>query len=892
MGCDIVKKKQLIEAAKKEYKKLAKLKKQGKGSPEIQAAMDNMHAIAQNRPDKINVSKDTETTSYGFTEAYSEKSRVANKFVTDLSISVYDDADSWLSPRLKKFHEEKMKTNGVYKTVYNTIKDGMDDIKLIDKIAQTLFLTGDTSREKIAQLTKLVEEVNRWANDVLTDEMPQWDKKLLKAIPDEKDQRTLTEVYGLSGYGAIYQYKVDGKRVSEWLNEGHSIPYILKKMGPISESDNTMAKELMDRLVNQKVQESKVTNAGFNQKVEALVVLKTMSANSNAGYKMHKRMRTEHNELHKKLEELAISAYAMNDVVNKGIGKSSAGDASNRTYTDYDGHGLLDLYSNSHELKVLTKAEMQHERYTSSMSPWKVLKKPVGNGPGIVIRRSQKTYQKGLGVNTDRIKNGLHVDKDYAEMNIANDKDWLVKNNIQEYETQTGNKVYRMILTKQNAIDAEGMNNVMQSLYRSIVHNAELSKHYGLQKSILSNFTEHVGKSKGKLFQLEKKILRNKKLSRDKRAEVKPYLDSEFSMEEIQKIAPNVAKEYKVASGVTTYGGLNNKLKYVRVGLSDMLVGFQSTSVISEDWPWLQDVERKYKQLVVLKKLKMVVASPSKLMADIVSNAAILMSLDVDPVEGGQDMKAAYNDWNETSKMESMKIKLEMELISAESSKDENRVKRIKLDLDRLNKKFESHEFYDAYKYGFVQSLASSMMIKEYDTISGLQHTIDEVVKKFTENDKHKPNEVHDAIVWWMNAGYGLENILEYGANKAKKYNTDIGDEIMAMADRLKNKKEKGNEDVAGYISEIIAGPESELVRQGSRVMQMGDLSARWALYKHTIKEMMREDLGRRISRDEVNAMVKGKFPMEADKMNKLKEAAAMRALDTFVDYRLNIPVN
>ena len=189
------------------------------------------------------------------------------------------------------------------------------------------------------------------------------------------------------------------------------------------------------------------------------------------------------------------------------------------------------------------------------------------------------------------------------------------------------------------------------------------------------------------------------------------------------------------------------------------------------------------------------------------------MALDVDPQEGGKDMKQAFDYWNETSGLEAEIVKVKMELISAEASGDKNKIAVVKAKKDAYEKRMQAHPFYDAYKYGFVQSIATSMMIKEFDTVSGLQHTIDEVVKKVTLDDKHKPNEIHNAIVKFMHWGYSTEDVLRYASNASKINGTMFGDELVAMADRLSDHKKAGEENVPAYISEIIAGPQSELVR-------------------------------------------------------------------------------
>ena len=66
MACSIEEQKQLVEAAKAEYKRLADLQKQGydvdedNGILDVQSAMKDMHAIIQRRPDKLAAFKGTD----------------------------------------------------------------------------------------------------------------------------------------------------------------------------------------------------------------------------------------------------------------------------------------------------------------------------------------------------------------------------------------------------------------------------------------------------------------------------------------------------------------------------------------------------------------------------------------------------------------------------------------------------------------------------------------------------------------------------------------------------------------------------------------------------------------------------------------------------------------
>lgn len=830
---------------------------------------------------------------YEFTPAYHDANRIANKFVADAAVAFYKKSDDTLGPKIEAWHNKQMAKKGIYATVYKTIIDGTRDMELLNKIMQQLFLTGDTNRSKIAKLTKMVDDMDRWAMQTLTTEMPEWDKKLLAAIVDKDEQVLLNAIYGLSGYGSMSQYVVDSKTVLEWVQEGIAPSEVLAKM-KLTSNEIKEAESLHDRLVNRVVQNYGYVNTSGNNRLAAIVALKALEANNNAGYKLHTKMMDKHPELHAKLVESAIIAHTLNTMINRGTGRLSLGSAEKQTYSDYEEHGLLDLYSNSHEFKIVSKIEMDSGRYDeNTFNPWKVLKEVNKNGFGIVYRKSQEVYNSGLGVNEDRIKNGLYISQELVEAGLKKDAGWLVNNNVQEYLDMKGNYHYRVILTKEQAIKAEGMNNIMQTLYRSVIHNTQLIEQQTVRQMIKAELTEN-GSSEARLDILENKLKYNANIkwaNRADRKEVKPYLKTDMVRTDLKEKYPLIFKEYKIATGISTYGALNEELNYVRRGMSDIMLGYGTGTMLPDSMPWLQDMERKYKQLVVLKKLKLVAASPTKLLSDITSNGAVLGALDVDPIEGGRDMKQAFDYWDETSNIEAELVKLRMELLNAEAANNTNKIQDIKAKTIIIERKFKRHPFYEAYARGFVQSLTTSMMIKEFDTISGLQHTINETVKKAVLNDKGDPNIIHKAIVQFMHWGYSIEDVLKYAGNASKLKGTKFSNELIEMGNRLADHKRVGEEDVPAYISEIIAGPESEIVKQGTRIMQLADLMARWALYKHTLKELLSEELKRPVTADEIQNVIRGnRLGLSHARIEELKDIAGLRSLDTFVDVRLNIP--
>jgi hypothetical protein len=180
-------------------------------------------------------------------------------------------------------------------------------------------------------------------------------------------------------------------------------------------------------------------------------------------------------------------------------------------------------------------------------------------------------------------------------------------------------------------------------------------------------------------------------------------------------------------------------------------------------------------------------------------------------------------------------------------------------------------DFHEAYNAGFVQSYSTDLVIKEFDTISGIQKDIDDVIDKYTHDKKGNPNKLFDAIKWFANTGPQMDEWLIAAGTSAKMKGTDVGTELVEIAERLKNKK-NDKESVSRYVSEFLGSPASEAAAYGSAYMVLGDVMAKYTLAKHLIgKENPRS--GTRGNRRKYTS----------------EEAYAL-ANDTFIDYRANLP--
>jgi len=825
----------------------------------------------------------TKEGTYGIGGFATEASIVANKYVSNQLIGAGEIVEGWTSPKIKAWHDKRMADSRLYKEAYTALSTGFGNEELIKEIKASLFLTGDLPRKLIAQLTTIADESARRTHEILDSEMPALDRRIEQEIKSEKDREKLNEIFGVSGFGNLLD--IDG--VVERLQKGEPLEDIIAYVRSADEYGTMQDKksdELLSYYVDRDIKDPTLMNAGTDHGVAALVALKLLQRDNEAGYKLFKKVYKNHNGLYQELFELTSAVKSLNDVVNKNKHNMSVGAAQDVAYNDYDGHNTMEVYDDLHEYHILEEGDEHKSIYTSESTPWQILTLPSEKNLGLAFRKKDSQFQEGLGVNKNRIANGLHLDSKFVEgkfdKNTTEEEklDWLSTNNIIMTDHGTYS-TYRKILNMDEFNGASGKKNIAHTLYRTYVHNLGLIETNSARQFIVDRMTtkgDH-----GALDALERIIGNNAKVKMDDRKEVPVFLDTDVPWKTIKEKYPKVHKMYKEAKNLSSYGNFNAQVKYVRKDVSDMIVGHRQDSLFSDNSPRIQEWERVYKQLVQMVKLKMVVANPAKLGVDMMSNAGVLMTMDVDAMSAAKRAKEAIQYSDEMSKLEGelVKAKLGLSMAEAVQTQTKGSVHRTSMAQNRVDKALNAikvHPYYDAIKYGFIQSMGTSMAIKEFDTISGLQHTIDNMVKKVVEDGNGNKTEVHKAIVWWMNAGFNVDGILEAASKISAIEGTSFSQELMDIGKRLKDKKT--SEDTVRYLSEFMAAPSSEAVRQGSRVMQLGDAMARWALYQDRVEKGIKEY-------KDVN-----KQKPVGGALEKIKDDAAIIALDTFVDYRLNMP--
>ena len=792
---------------------------------------------------------------------------IANKYVSNMLVGGAVASGSILGPHIKRWHEQAQDSSSIYKETMNAISTGFGNEVLLGKIRTTLNAADDMSRKVLAEVTNVSELSARRTKELLDTAMPKLDKAIQSQVKNKAHRDNLDLVFGTSGFANLYD--VDGL-IGSLEENGDISPevHIQSLIDGLNPTDTEMqiAKDLKDYQVGRKVT-GELQNAGSNKTIAALSALLALQENNSAGYKTMLFMKNNHPKLYVELRQLSGTLKTLSEVINDNKESIRFGKGSGETYNGYDGHYTMDVFENTHQFRVLSKQEIDTEMFRGK-SPWKVLREPTTENPGIVYRESTESYIEGLGTNQDRIRNGVAIEAAYAEKMIKeHGEGWLERNNI-IFDQDTGAKRYRAVLKPSEFKEAGGMNNVAHRLYRTYVHNLGLVETESARKLIVEKMNTKANEAG--LERLEEKLRLNKDLKGKDVYEIKAFLNTSMGVKQLEEKFPLVNKKYKRVENISNYGKFHEEVKYVRRDMADMVVGHKQSLIASDDWPNVQEWEKVYKQLVQMLKLKLVVANPAKLGVDVLSNMGVLMTMDVGVTDVYKYSKEAIEYTDQISKLEGKLVQAKLQLSLAEV--DGKGVELALRKVEHWQSKIETHPFNDAVRFGFIQSMGTSMMIKEFDTVSGLQHTIDEVVKKIVQDKDGNPNKAHDAIKWWMDAGFGANDILDAVSNMNKIKGTSFSQELVEMSQRLKDKKT--TEDTVRYVGEFIASPSSEIIRQGSRAMQMGDVAARWSLYRTRVEQ----------------AKESSKKVLSSSELEAIKVDASLEALDTFIDYRLNMP--
>lgn len=744
--------------------------------------------------------------------------------------------------------DEKLSKYSVYNDTLSMIRTGFVSSEIAQQMRDTLNVQSKVDQNLLNKMLQVSDDVQQRMADYLTVNLPDLDKRVQKEYKSKEDQDTVFQLFSHTGISGL-QYNSDV--VKGLLYGDMTVDEALVKYG--SRKDLKEIEAVANYYVTGDMKGGVINldRAGiYDSDAKVIVALMAIKKVPN-GEKILKSMKTP---LKKELYGLTLVIESLHKEVNDQKEGYDGKKQKDSTYTsDYDGHLTMDVFEDRYEYKMVSVEGMKTSKYQGN--DWQVIQEPTTKTIGILARENISSGKTpGVGLNSNRFKNGFFLTKDdtlalnrkLEGMNEVNRDKYLEDNKI----VADQNGTYRVVLSDKIKKEKLKMKrNVAHSLYRTFVHNAELVQMQSVRDIIVDQAITSLK---------DEDDMRDLVSSIDKGEVVPMFLDIKYDYKEYEKLPTKIKELYKTPEGLSSYNGFNKKITLVKKGTAHMLLGFDNVAVFDQDkYRKAAKVERLFKELIVMAKQKMVVLSPSKLAVDAISNIGILGTKDVSLFEMKDGFRDGFKSYNEYSKLRG-------ELVQ-EQLKDRmgipNKVKAIE-------RKLENHDFHNSFKYGFVQSYSTSLVVKEFDTVSGLQKTINSVIESVTTDKDGNYNEVQKAIKSWQRLGgdkLSVDHLLMSASQLSKVKGTKVGDEIKAMSERLKSKKD--TDSVAEYINEIIGGPNSEAMKVGSGVMVTVDVVSKYTLAKSLLKR--------------TNPKTKEMYTVEE---------AYSEANESFIDYRRNLP--
>jgi len=803
-----------------------------------------------------------------------------NQYVSGWMMIFGDTMVEHFGPRVSKLHNQAMRSSDVYRSTISLLRNGFITSDFAQRMHTTLGISGDT-------MTMLIDKVQTLGTAMMQESvktleaMAELDRKVEKMYTSKEDRVRIYKLFAKTGIANL-KYDED---IYQGITSGTMT--VKDAMSKVSAKLDPSVIAHLDDVANYYVTGKTMTgntntfrSGDYRNETKVYTTLKAISLITN-GEKLLVGM---DKDLRNELMFLAHSVHALHMEINEqGEGITGVFHTGTAQFDiNHDGHYSMDIHEKMYEYRAVSKSDMKGSTYTSE-NEWKVVREPTDTTMGLVARDSYNPGGvPGIGLELNKFSNGVYLNAQQSEeiigkleaMTSAEDKHaWLAANGM----VRDGRRI-KVIVDEQSKVDMLSMKqNVAHSLYRTLVHNQELVQSQAIRDIMLNEGTLQINNEE-EMRAFAKKLTKNRQEGlRGDREVVHPFVKINYDYGNYDSLPKDVKLYFKSPRNLTTYNSFHKGITLVKRGDADVLLGHENFSLFGKsDNRNLAKAEAIFKKMVILAKQKMIVTNPMKLLADLASNIGILQMKDMTPFEVWDGFKDGWNAYHEFSTMRSDMVLLAIDARRAHANaqmnpKDTKAAAEYKSALAKLEAKenaMKAHRFYESFQSGFVQSYSTDMVIKEFDTISGVQKDINDVIDRMTTDKKGNPNAIYNAIKKWQVFGgdkLSLDNWMAAAGKSAKLKGTTVGDEMVAIAERLKSKKDA--ESVADYVSNIIGAPSSEIVSYGGAAMVVTDV-----LSKYTLANFL---IGRR---------------NPATGRTYTKEEAYYEANQTFIDYRSNIP--
>jgi len=567
--------------------------------------------------------------------------------------------------------------------------------------------------------------------------------------------------------------------------------------------------------------------------VEALASLYSLK-NTKGSVNMLVDLYKNDKELYTDMIMLSITAKAVSDKISNQVHLRSS-----KEYNSQRGNLIEDIGPEDHELRVVSAHDAEHDHLLSEEYGWKTLHKPGKNGElGIIYRENTEVIRGGIATNVGYMKTGINIplkytsnlDGDVVEGKIATLRK---SNSVFARPNRKGTDAYAISLTSAQRKTLGYSKSPVTALIRSYAHNLMLLETQEIRNTLMDSFTVRFNRSDQIDLAIPSLIDSN---------DHPALIDvANWKVSDYDKLSKEVKDKYMLIdrSLLSNIGNFDSNAVLVRKDLGEGIFGYRQGGLFTNNHS-ANVHHKKLKDLIRWFKINNIVLNVPKIGIDIASGMSVASAKGASIRQMIDYTKEAYTGSKEVTALRNKRSDLMFKKAALpEGSKG---YKTIEDQIAAINLEMYEHPFNPAYANGFIQSLGTQLIHQDGTSSKGLEATIEHTIRKYMVKEG-KSTPLNDAIKKAANFGgkaFAIETL--YGAlgtlldNKGSKSEAEVLNGFKSHMETIKNA-----DDMSAYVAELIASPNSNLVKLGSAATVLADLIPRWVIYRHNIDKGMSE---------------------------------------------------
>ena len=506
--------------------------------------------------------------------------------------------------------------------------------------------------------------------------------------------------------------------------------------------------------------------------------------------------------------------------------------ASTGSKMSFRGNFTLDYYKEPISIRVLTSSEFDKLESSDSDEYSVVMTAEENHGYPVVAFNQISSYQQGLGTNIGYGQTDAMMPKEFS-MRIGKSSG-LVRTGSSK------NPRYIVVIPHKKKQELGLIENPAHTLIRSFAHMQEVVETQAIRDEILNSNEVRMSIPSLESGYQDKIVDKIKDKNKDE-----PWVITLGSNIRFIDLPYEIRHRYKkVDSKLSNVGVFNSKISLVRRDVAPWLIGYKKTEPFA-GVPILGKTARVVAQAVALMKIHQIIVNPAKVTLDAISTTTLLVS-------NGVSLPFILAGWKRNIPLVSQYSELRAKQVEL-SVKAYTGDKKAKSDLAKIEQEIKEHKLSGAMQAGVSQSLSTDIILRDYDTITGLQRNIERILEKATNKDDGSLNNFGEAVIAFANAGSGMglniENVFEKIASLADDTENfkQIAEELRVMGERVSTMK--NNKEAARYLAEYFASPDSNLTRLGSIATTYPDMMSR-IIYRQYLISNWAAEITRDLKRD------------------------------------------